>query len=264
MPVATQCPSCKRKFKLADRLLGKTVRCPNCQETFKVKEEAKKEFEAPLPETAVTNEPARRQPTRQAEDEEDRPRRRRRYDEDEENDEKRAEDEDEETSPRRRRRYEEEQGDRYEDSRYEDEDDDRVRRRKRRRQRNRAAKVAAMGPAIGLMSVGGLVVLIGLVSLVLNLLGAALVAPHAAGGPGQADWIIDATSGVLGAIFGICWGGVLVSGGLSFLTLKSYGYAMTACIVSMVPCTLCCILSMPFGIWGLVVLCRDDVKDAFR
>jgi predicted Zn finger-like uncharacterized protein len=38
----------------------------------------------------------------------------------------------------------------------------------------------------------------------------------------------------------------------------------TACILAMIPCVNCCILGLPFGIWGLVVLNKPEVKDAFR
>jgi hypothetical protein len=40
--------------------------------------------------------------------------------------------------------------------------------------------------------------------------------------------------------------------------------AMTAAILAIVPCSCCCILNMPFGIWSLVVLLNEQVKAAFR
>jgi len=47
--------------------------------------------------------------------------------------------------------------------------------------------------------------------------------------------------------------------------LKSYGLAMTGSIMAILPiCTNnCCCLSIPFGIWALVVLLNSDVKLAF-
>ena len=35
-------------------------------------------------------------------------------------------------------------------------------------------------------------------------------------------------------------------------------------IVSMLPCSCCWTLGLPFGIWALVVLNQPEVKDAFR
>ena len=46
-------------------------------------------------------------------------------------------------------------------------------------------------------------------------------------------------------------------------SVQSYGLALAACILAIVPIHCCCILGVPFGIWGLVVLVREDVKAAF-
>ena len=53
-------------------------------------------------------------------------------------------------------------------------------------------------------------------------------------------------------------------GAIKMLRLRAYGLAMAACIVAMLPCQCCCILGLPFGIWGLVVLSKPDVKKAFQ
>jgi hypothetical protein len=46
--------------------------------------------------------------------------------------------------------------------------------------------------------------------------------------------------------------------------LKNYGLAMTGSIIAMLPCSVCCLLGLPFGIWSLVVLNNPEVKEAFR
>jgi hypothetical protein len=46
--------------------------------------------------------------------------------------------------------------------------------------------------------------------------------------------------------------------------LENYGFALTGAIVAMVPCSGCCLLGLPFGIWALVVLSDSSVKEAFR
>jgi hypothetical protein len=38
---------------------------------------------------------------------------------------------------------------------------------------------------------------------------------------------------------------------------------MVASIFAMLPCNPCCLLGLPIGIWALVVLSNEDVKDAF-
>lgn len=46
--------------------------------------------------------------------------------------------------------------------------------------------------------------------------------------------------------------------------LESYGFAMTAVILAVIPCfSPCLILGIPFGIWALVAINQQGVKDAF-
>jgi hypothetical protein len=57
---------------------------------------------------------------------------------------------------------------------------------------------------------------------------------------------------------------VVLAGAIQMVQMKSYGGAMTASIVAMLPCSAFCILNTPFGIWGLIVLRSPGVKRAFR
>lgn len=54
-------------------------------------------------------------------------------------------------------------------------------------------------------------------------------------------------------------------GGSKMKQLQSYGLSLTGAIMGTIPlCTNnCCCLSLPFGIWALVVLLNGDVKLAF-
>ena len=58
--------------------------------------------------------------------------------------------------------------------------------------------------------------------------------------------------------------GVVLAGAIKMKNLRSRGFALTAAILAMLPCSLCCLLGLPFGIWALVVLNDADVKAAFR
>jgi hypothetical protein len=240
-PMETRCPHCERKLNVPENLNGKKVRCPGCKDAFVVDLDGD---EAPA-EAAVTTKPRRPTPPPPAEVDDDRPRRRRREDDEDDYDEPRAEDE---------------SGDEEED------DEDRPRRRKRKRSRGRqAAASAVMGPAIALMIVGGLTLVVYVVDIILRLAGVAMFG--AAGGAPQGDAANAMgfmVGSIVGAIVALCWGGIVLSGAVQMLRLRGYGYAMTATIVAMVPCSACCILGLPFGIWGLVVLMKPEVKDAFR
>ena len=58
---------------------------------------------------------------------------------------------------------------------------------------------------------------------------------------------------------------VTVYGALKMRQLRSYGFAVTACILPMIPCvnSCCCGLALPFSIWGLVVLLDPNVRSLF-
>jgi hypothetical protein len=57
--------------------------------------------------------------------------------------------------------------------------------------------------------------------------------------------------------------GFVLFGAVKMMRLQSRGLAMAACIVAMIPPNCCCILGLPFGIWGLVVINKPEVKSHF-
>src|SRR6266436_5831080 len=72
MPINTDCPSCNRKLRVPDELLGKKVKCPTCGTVFQADESA-----APAPSVREEDEPSpsnaekERSPIGQAEREEE-------------------------------------------------------------------------------------------------------------------------------------------------------------------------------------------------
>jgi len=76
--------------------------------------------------------------------------------------------------------------------------------------------------------------------------------------------IIAGTLGVLINLVGCILGVVVLLGAIQMRKLENYRFVVAASILA----TLCCfspwfLLAMPFGIWALVVLCNQQVKDAF-
>jgi hypothetical protein len=57
---------------------------------------------------------------------------------------------------------------------------------------------------------------------------------------------------------------VVLLGALRMRALKSWGLALTGAILACTPCSGCCIVGLPFGIWALVVLNDASVKAAFQ
>ncbi len=67
--------------------------------------------------------------------------------------------------------------------------------------------------------------------------------------------------GALEVIIGI----LVIVGAQKMKRLESYGFAMAAAVLSMIPyLSPCCCLGLPFGIWAIVVLADGQVRAAFR
>jgi hypothetical protein len=71
--------------------------------------------------------------------------------------------------------------------------------------------------------------------------------------------------GVVLGIIGILASVVILLGAMKMKKLESYGLAMAASIIAMIPClSPCCLLGLPIGIWAVVVLSKPEVKSAFH
>lgn len=119
------------------------------------------------------------------------------------------------------------------------------------------------GPAIGLMVVSIIQILLAAAALVLNLLGASILAMSQSQNQPFANWF----TGTVGAIQSglvIVLGAIVLFGAIKMKKLENYGLAMAASIIAMLPCSLCCLAGLPIGIWSLVILSKPEVKSAFH
>jgi hypothetical protein len=120
-----------------------------------------------------------------------------------------------------------------------------------------AGRVSA--PAIGLMAAGGLSAVFTLLWMaVFAISGTAVIADPEAR---------DALPGI-GVLLGfgfmkLVLDALTVYAGWQMRQLSSWGVCMAGSIVAMLPCSVCCILGLPMGIWSLIVLIDNDVKQAF-
>jgi hypothetical protein len=120
------------------------------------------------------------------------------------------------------------------------------------------------GPSIALIVLGFLTIALQLLSVLVNIvqLGMAGAAgrhgdafPMLIVGPVQ---IVVSAIAIVGAI-------VIIVGGMRMKNLENYGLAMTASILTLIPCFgPCCLLGIPIGIWALVALSDNTVRIAFR
>jgi hypothetical protein len=126
-----------------------------------------------------------------------------------------------------------------------------------------AAAALVNGPAIGLIVVAVLGALLQIVSIIKNLVMGSGIPANA-----QVPAWLSMLSGPVGVALGII--GILVSvvillGAMKMKKLESYGLAMAASIIAMIPCfSPCCLLGLPIGIWAVVVLSKPEVKSAFH
>jgi hypothetical protein len=119
-------------------------------------------------------------------------------------------------------------------------------------------------PATLLMVAGGIGAAAQVLGVVLNIIGIGMGA--AAGADDQQPMmLVQGVGGVIGAIVGLGFSGLVIFGAFKMKQLEMYPLAMTSSILAMLPCISCgCLLGLPVGIWSLIVLNKPEVKSAFR
>lgn len=134
------------------------------------------------------------------------------------------------------------------------------------------AKITA--PAIGLIVCGAVDGIYGVLNMVGHIIGngggVADVPPDA---PPALRQILEGMNnanpvvGVITSLVMIAVAALIIFGGVQMLRRQTYGLAMAASILTMLPCLTClgcCGVGEGIGIWALVVLSQEDVKRAFR
>ncbi len=129
---------------------------------------------------------------------------------------------------------------------------------------NRSAAIDQLkGPAVSLMATAGIGAAFQVLGLGMNLLGAGMGA-FARGTEGMPSMLSGGFGAVINVI-GLIMSVVVFMGASKMKNAESYGFAMAAAIIAMVPCVSpCCLLGLPFGIWALIVLLKPEVKAAFQ
>ena len=132
-----------------------------------------------------------------------------------------------------------------------------------------AALSAVKGPAIALIVVAALGIAYYCFNGIYVLAGGGPAFQHISANASPAvRQFFEGARGPMAGVFSFVFAalnGFVLWGAIKMLRLQSFGLAMATCIVAMVPlCTgCCCILGLPFGIWGLVVLNKPEVKSQF-
>ncbi len=130
-----------------------------------------------------------------------------------------------------------------------------------RRKTWQQAKDSVMIPAYGLMITGGIALLLQIASMVVYILSYAGVA--IAGIQNAND--LEFVGRMVGSVIGICWHSTIILSGYKMMNLQSKVVIWIGCIFASIPCcSPCLIFGMPFGIWGIVLLCNEDTSRHIR
>jgi hypothetical protein len=110
---------------------------------------------------------------------------------------------------------------------------------------------------------GTLLAVVGAINVLLGLANMGFGGFTAATGPSEA--LASGIGSAVGGLVGLVIAGVIIFGGLKMRSGESYNLAMAASVLAMIPlCSPCCILGLPIGIWAIITLRKDEVKNNFR
>jgi hypothetical protein len=257
MPTVIRCPSCERRLRVPENVLGKTIRCPACKKTFTAHTDDEPEDEEEEEEEEEAPRPARRKPAPPA------PK-------------KKA------PEPPPSPLGAAQPGDSdiaYQFQPAPPEIDQKkneaveMRRKRLRQEKQKQARVQAkvQGPATALLAFGGLTLAMGILGLLFNVLTTVGVISLTSGGQAQAQgqgessgwgFMIFILQMLVPAIF-LAWGGFTIRAARKMKELEEYAIARKWAIIAMLPFNLCWFVGLPIGIWVLSVLNDKEVRTIF-
>jgi hypothetical protein len=120
-----------------------------------------------------------------------------------------------------------------------------------------------------MMVAAGLDALFALMLLITSVLGLSMApASWRAAGPPHMEFAEAVFSGgflVMMCLVALAIDGLIAFGALKMMRLESYGLAVAAAVLSVIPClsSPCIALGVPFGVWSLFVLMEPETRSAF-
>ena len=125
------------------------------------------------------------------------------------------------------------------------------------------ALLSVKGPAMALMIISAIGIAVYVLAILIFLFGLGLNMSSLS--PEMRRMLVanQGVVGILRALFGLAMNGAILYGAIKMMRLQGHTFAIVTCILAMLPCSCCCFFGMPFGIWGLVVLNKPEVKSQF-
>jgi hypothetical protein len=124
-------------------------------------------------------------------------------------------------------------------------------------QQDPATRVSA--PAIGLIVTG----VLGIIFVVLGMLMVGVVGLAAFADPSSRDALPSVGVSMGFGVIALALSALTAYAGWQMRQLRSWGLCMAGAIVGMLPCSGCCLLGLPIGIWAIIVLIDNETKQAF-
>ena len=123
------------------------------------------------------------------------------------------------------------------------------------------------GPAIGLIVTAILGFVATVIGVFWNIFGARMGMNQPGMDPEMQKFVtmFSGTMGIVSGILGFVVSGLILFGALKMKKCQSYGWAMAASILAIIPCVSpCCLVGLPMGNWALVILSKPEVKAQFH
>lgn len=88
------------------------------------------------------------------------------------------------------------------------------------------------------------------------------------GDPSMIGTVASMIGATAGGCLGMVFSAVVLFAGLKMRDLQSYTLCMVGSVLAMLPCgglgCCCCFIGIGIGVWSIMTLMKDDVKEAFQ
>ena len=124
------------------------------------------------------------------------------------------------------------------------------------------ARSQLLFPAIVLACLSGLLIFVFMFDLLLVAFGEPIRIPDGSGGTIELPRVFLIAT-CIWAMFANVFN---LAAAIQMARVRMWGLAIAGCIIAAIPLTTsaCCLLTLPFSIWGIVVLLKPEVREAFR
>lgn len=131
-----------------------------------------------------------------------------------------------------------------------------------------SARKKVLPPALLLMVTSAFPILLGMVALSFTLLSIYLRWLATRNGSAPADptaALLEVAPNLIVAALSMCWYAFVALAGWKLWRLESsYPVTFAAAVMACVPCSLCCVLTLPAGIWTLIVIHDSEVRNLLQ